>query len=326
MSSTGTSLIGGRRVGMSTAGMSTAGMSPGSRVRRMPLGLDIVIRDAVPACLPRERPPCAHPGPAARPQRLIARESGEYLFVGLRDTVAALPPWRPAADVLLGPGDICFYDVHRPSVLDFPRQARLKVFLLSRELLGLARSDVPRLTHAPVTPTSRLGALLSPFLSDFADTAVVSRSAVGDMLAWNAVSLLSTLAGDHLSDQARGQQPDTRAPLMSDILDFIDLRLSDTDLSPETIARAHHISVRYLHKLFREEGTTVGRLIQRRRLAECRRVLTLRSAENLTIAAVAHRWGFASPTHFSRVFRATYGMSPSAWREFAGRGDREAGG
>ncbi|MEV5149292.1 hypothetical protein AB0L14_34080 [Streptomyces sp. NPDC052727] len=216
MSVTGTSLIGRRTAGASTAGPSTAGTSPGSRARRMPMGLDIVIRDAVPACLPRERPPYAAPGPAARPRRLIARESGEYLFVGLRGTGGASPARKPAADVLLGPGDICFYDVHQPPALDFPRQARLKVFLLSRALLGLAHSDVPRLTHAPVTPTSRLGALLSPFLSDFADTAAVSRSPVGDMLAWNAVSLLSTLAGEQLADQA-GQEPGTRAPLMSDI-------------------------------------------------------------------------------------------------------------
>ncbi|MGW2464618.1 AraC family transcriptional regulator [Streptomyces argyrophyllae] len=317
MSRTGTSLI-----GRHTAGTATAGTSPGSRVWRMPMGLDIAIGDAVPARLPREGTPGRPPGPTAPLRRLTARESGEYLFVGLRGTGGALPVRQPATDLLLGPGDICFYDVHQPPPLDFPRPARLKVFLLSRHLLGLARSDVPRLTRAPVTPASRLGALLSPFLSDFADTAAVAPSAVGDMLAWNAVSLLSTLAGEHLADEARGRRPDTRAPLMSDILDFIDLRLSDTDLSPETIARAHHISVRYLHKLFREEGTTVGRLIQRRRLAECRRVLTLRSADNLTIAAVAHRWGFASPTHFSRVFRATYGMSPSEWREFAGRGDR----
>lgn len=39
-----------------------------------------------------------------------------------------------------------------------------------------------------------------------------------------------------------------------------------------------------------------------------------------TIAAVANRWGFMSATHFSRVFRAAYGMSPSEWRDTVGRG------
>ncbi|MFI2261341.1 helix-turn-helix domain-containing protein [Streptomyces tubercidicus] len=277
--------------------------------------------DAAPARLPRERRPHGQPDPVGRPPRLIARDSGEYLFVGVRGGSGARSSQECSADVRLGPGDICFYDVHRPSLLDFPEHFRLKVFLLPRELLRLARSDVPRVTNAPVAPTSRLGTLLSPFLSELADTTAVSPSRVGEMLAWNAVNLLATLATEHLAEQAQGE-PDTRAPLVSDILEFIDRQLSDADLSPDRIARAHHISVRYLHKLFKDEGTTVGRLIQHRRLEECRRALTLRSWENVTIAAVAHRWGFQSPTHFSRVFRAAYGMSPREWRDTAGRGSR----
>ncbi|MFF3950157.1 helix-turn-helix domain-containing protein, partial [Streptomyces sp. NPDC001902] len=29
----------------------------------------------------------------------------------------------------------------------------------------------------------------------------------------------------------------------------------------------------------------------------------------------AHRWGFASHAHFSRTFRAVYGLSPAEWRQ-----------
>ena len=64
-----------------------------------------------------------------------------------------------------------------------------------------------------------------------------------------------------------------RPPVLGRILDYVELHLTDPDLSPEVIARAHHISVRYLHKLFKGEGTTVGRWIPRRRLEECRRDL-----------------------------------------------------
>jgi AraC-like DNA-binding protein len=35
---------------------------------------------------------------------------------------------------------------------------------------------------------------------------------------------------------------------------------------------------------------------------------------------VAQRWGFSSPSHFSRTFRDTYGMSPSAWQASAASG------
>ncbi|UFR06646.1 helix-turn-helix domain-containing protein [Streptomyces sp. Go40/10] len=309
---------------MRTTGPSTVTTPTAGGVRPTTTGLGIVTMDSDtgtrPARLPREGRPDGRPGPAGHPRRLIARAGGEYLFVGVRGGSGTLPAREPAPDVFLGPGDICFYDVHEPPRLDLPRGCRLKVFLLARELLGLARSDVPRVTSVPVAPTSGLGALLSPFLSDVADTLGASRPPVGEMLAWNAVNLLATLATEHLAEQARDEEPDTRAVLVPDILDHIDRHLTDTDLSPETIARAHHISVRYLHKLFEDEGTTVARLIRRRRLAECRRALTLRSWENVTIAAIANHWGFASPTHFSRVFRAAYGMSPREWRDVAGSG------
>ncbi len=35
------------------------------------------------------------------------------------------------------------------------------------------------------------------------------------------------------------------------------------------------------------------------------------------VAAVAQRWGFVSPAHFSRAFRAFYGMSPREWQNLA---------
>ncbi|MFE1880713.1 helix-turn-helix domain-containing protein [Streptomyces diastatochromogenes] len=165
---------------------------------------------------------------------------------------------------------------------------------------------------------SRMGSLLSPFLSDLADTAVVSRPAVGEMLAWNAANLLTTLATEHLRENGR-VAADDQPSLVYRILRFIDLNLGDVELSPERIARAHHISVRYLHKLFADQGTTVGRRILLRRLEECRRELADRSRGTRTIAAVAGRWGFASATHFSRVFRATYGTTPREWRDSAGR-------
>ncbi|KJY36597.1 hypothetical protein VR45_10995 [Streptomyces sp. NRRL S-495] len=32
------------------------------------------------------------------------------------------------------------------------------------------------------------------------------------------------------------------------------------------------------------------------------------------MAAVAGRWGFVSTSHFSRVFRAAYGVTPREWQ------------
>ncbi|MFD9395811.1 helix-turn-helix transcriptional regulator [Streptomyces sp. NPDC060000] len=322
-------------------------------VSRTPVGVEIMTGQETPARLPGE----ASPHPA---HRLLARDAGEYLFVGLRgggrpvtsphephEPLDATAPHEPfdAPGLPLAPGDVCFYDVHRVPALDFREPFRATTFLLPADLLGLADSDVGRIARTPVARSSRLGTLLSPLLSDLARATAEARPPVGEMLAWNAVNLLATLAAEQLGTAAPGTTgapgtpaapgepgtqgapgtPDSsgaRSPVLGRILEYVELHLTDPDLSPETIARAHHISVRYLHKLFRDEGTTVGRWILRRRLEECRRDLMRHGRGSRTIAAVAARWGFLSATHFSRVFRSAYGMSPREWRDTAGRGAR----
>ncbi|WP_235619353.1 helix-turn-helix domain-containing protein [Embleya scabrispora] len=55
--------------------------------------------------------------------------------------------------------------------------------------------------------------------------------------------------------------------------------------------------------------------MQRRRLHECRRELGRTGRDTVKVATVAQRWGFANPAHFSRAFRAAFGVSPRDWRE-----------
>lgn len=52
----------------------------------------------------------------------------------------------------------------------------------------------------------------------------------------------------------------------------------------------------------------------RERLEGARRDLAGPRKRAATVAATAHRWGFAGPTHFSRRFRGAYGLSPREWR------------
>jgi AraC-like DNA-binding protein len=99
---------------------------------------------------------------------------------------------------------------------------------------------------------------------------------------------------------------------------YVDRHLGDPGLGPDTIAAAHHMSVRSLHKLFEGEGITVSRLIQRRRLQECARDLARGDCGERTVSGVARRWGFTNPAHFSRLFRDAYGMPPSQWRDTRG--------
>jgi AraC-like DNA-binding protein len=107
---------------------------------------------------------------------------------------------------------------------------------------------------------------------------------------------------------------------------FVGRHLADPDLTPEVIARAHHISVRYLHKIFEGEDTTVSRWIQSSRLEACRRDLLHREAANRTIVAVARRWGFTSAAHSAGCSGPPMGCPPASGATPTGRSSAASGG
>jgi AraC-like DNA-binding protein len=108
-----------------------------------------------------------------------------------------------------------------------------------------------------------------------------------------------------------------RAPeaLRLQIRGFIDEHLADPALGPDAIAAAHFVSRRQLDRLFEDGERTVAETIRDRRLARCRRDLRDPRHAHRSILDIASRWGFVSAAHFSRTFRAAYGVSPKDMRQ-----------
>jgi len=102
--------------------------------------------------------------------------------------------------------------------------------------------------------------------------------------------------------------PTLRMALVAEARRYIDDHLSDPQLNPATVARAHLVSVRSLHEAFESAGESVGARILRRRLTRCYADLA-RSVDD-QVFAIATRWGFRSASHFSRAFRREFGVSP----------------
>ncbi|MEV4255670.1 helix-turn-helix domain-containing protein [Spirillospora sp. NPDC049652] len=248
---------------------------------------------------------------ALRTRRHAARDGqDDYIVVKTLDRGFARLE-QDGREALLGPGDIFVYDLARPIRLKFPQPFLSKSVVLPKDVLGISDADISHLTARPLASDSPVGALLAPFVTGVVDGAASLSPRAGELMARNIVDLLGVLT-DELLDRTTEDTPGGNRALLLRIQAFIDRHLADPDLTPQAIAGAHHISLRYLHKLFEGENATVSRWIQRRRLEECRRDLSLHG--NATIAAVAHRWGFTSAAHFSRVFRAAYGMTPREWR------------
>ncbi|MDI3097178.1 helix-turn-helix domain-containing protein [Streptomyces sp. AN-3] len=248
---------------------------------------------------------------AVRTHRLVARDSRSgYIVVTLLDSGSGRVE-QDGRVALLAAGDVFVHDVARPLRVSFPKPFRTKSLALPKDVLSPSESDLAQVTARPLGPDTSLGGLLAPFLAGLVDGAGNCAPRTGELMARNVVDLLDVLADDVLG-RATEDTPRGNRALLLRIQAFIDRHLADPDLTPQAIAEAHHISLRYLHKLFESEDATVGRWIQRRRLETCRRDLTLH--RNAAIAAVAHRWGFTSAAHFSRVFRTAYGMAPREWR------------
>jgi AraC family transcriptional activator of tynA and feaB len=101
------------------------------------------------------------------------------------------------------------------------------------------------------------------------------------------------------------------------IISYIEAHLRDPELTPRRIAQACRITARYLHHLFANESETVTEYIQRRRLEECARALVAAPLRGRLVTEIAFDYGFNSLTHFGRVFRNRYGLTPSEYRRAA---------
>ena len=88
---------------------------------------------------------------------------------------------------------------------------------------------------------------------------------------------------------------------------------------PATIAAAHHVSVRQLYAVLARAGISLrdqhpGAAARGSAAGSCGTPAT----PTWPSPRSARRWGFVDPSHFGRVFRQTFGVTPSEWRRSAG--------
>jgi AraC-like DNA-binding protein len=222
---------------------------------------------------------------------------------------------------LSSPGEFAFYDTRRPyevsCAVGGERPVRLLTFMFPPSLLPFPPSRLNRLAAVRISAAIGLGDLTAQFLLQLARNVDHYSEAEAARLSTAALEVLATRLARELEGCVWSTREAHRHALLTTIQAFVQQHLGDPQLSPATVAAAHHISLRSLHQLFQDESLTVAGWIRRRRLERCRRDLCDPALAARPIAAIAARSGFSSAADFSRAFRAAHGLPPSDYRRSA---------
>lgn len=251
------------------------------------------------------------PQDCLRTAGLARRDPETYLQVGMvaRGNAVLAQDGREA---LLGPGGYAVYETARPFSWHLEGQWRLLVFTWPRAAVALG-PQASRAVTARTLGGDRLGAIVGRMLAEVVTAPPPLSPAGGLRLAAELSALVGTVAGE-VRGRGEALSPRGAADLRRRVEAYIAEHLDDPELGPETIARAHFVSVRQLHRTFADASTSVGRLMRTRRLEHSARELVDPRLRHLSVTEIAHRSGFFDPAAFSRAFKEAFREPPSHHR------------
>jgi AraC-like DNA-binding protein len=251
----------------------------------------------------------------AGPQSLCGRDPGQPpgIWLGLVVTGEASLDHQgsrtrlPADTLLYGP-------TGTPASLRFTTDFRLLLVTIPGRLLAYRLIDPVELT---VHPAGRRGGMLCVL---FAWLHAIAR-VIDDLPAAELAHLESAgaemLIGALRSGRAAEGPADGATAALGRIRRAIEDALDDPELCIGQIGRQLGLSPRYIQKAFSASGQTFTAYVLRRRLARCHHDLSNPGRLAMSISQICFSHGFNDAAHFSKSFRAQYGLAPGAWRKKA---------
>ncbi|UFZ06267.1 helix-turn-helix domain-containing protein [Bradyrhizobium ontarionense] len=247
-----------------------------------------------------------------RTRQRISRSDADFVLVALgQDGIGGVV--QDGRDTVIRPGEFAIYDTTRPYELQFDTAFRQVVFKLPRDMLQRRIGPIEVVTAITFGADSPLPKLAHDFILQLCRNAELIGDEHADRLTDQAADLLAMALSERLSTQHLPASTH-RAALLYRLKAHIRARLPDPDLSLSEVARELGLSARYVNDLFSDEDTSFQRHVLSERLKQCQRDLASPALARRQVSEIAFSWGFNDLSHFGRVFRERFGVSPRQWR------------
>jgi AraC-like DNA-binding protein len=219
--------------------------------------------------------------------------------------------------ITLRPGDLTLLDSSDSYTIELANAGPFEhvAYRIPRARLDARSEQVDRLLTIRVPAGSDPGRLAFPFLSTLAAPSWRTPSASTEALLETGLDLLVTAL--LLAAGVDTPTPSRHASLLHQLKLHARSRLGEPGLTPASVAGAHYLSTRQLHRLFARESTTFGAWVREERLRRCRRDLADPRLQGVSIMQIASNWGYRSAAHFTRAFTIRYGVGPRDFRRAA---------
>ncbi|WP_246332057.1 helix-turn-helix domain-containing protein [Sphingomonas chungangi] len=247
----------------------------------------------------------------SRTRSMIAQSSKDYFLLSLQTDGVGLVE-QDGRTAVLRPGDFALYDTTRPYDLRFHGHSDQLVLRLARSTVASRLADPESCTARRIAGDSAAGRLASTFIRQLHDSLDQLDPNSVSRLHGSMVDLMATALAEQAGAAIEGSE--WQVLLRRKVLAYIDSNMADPRLTCESVAAAHGISERYMRKLFENSSMGVSEWIWTRRLDQAKRDLGDPMLTHIGITAVGYDAGFKDPAHFSRAFKARFGMTPSQHR------------
>lgn len=213
------------------------------------------------------------------------------------------------------PGDVFVIDPSRPFYIETGEIETHSVYVRAAPLRALA-PELEMATARAIRCDSGAAALFRSTLDEVFALAPSLTEDVADDISEALVHLFAPVVRSSVRSDERCP---TRLSSMhrQRIMRFAKDHLGDSTLDGNAIAQAVNLSPRHVYQIFDGEGKPLMRWVWSERLARCRRDLEQPALKSRSIGEIAFQWGFSNVSHFSRAFRAEFGVSPREYRRQA---------